>query len=92
MAQAGTRPADTSSCPPTSPFSICRSTAQNLRGSALKPVENIWAFLRANKLSNRVFDTYDNIIDACCDAWNWLIAQPERITTLASRDHAQVNA
>jgi transposase len=58
----------------------------------LNPVENVWAFLRANKLSNRVFDTYDDIVDACCDAWNWLIAQPERITTIASRDYAQVRS
>ena len=58
----------------------------------LNPVENVWAFLRANKLSNRVFDTYDAIVDACCDAWNWLIAQPERIATIAARPYAQVNS
>ena len=57
----------------------------------LNPVENIWAFLRSNKLSNRVFDSYDAIVDASCDAWNWLIAQPERITSIASRAYAQVN-
>ncbi len=43
----------------------------------LNPVENVWAYLRGNKLSNRVFDTYDAIVDACCEAWNWLIAQPD---------------
>lgn len=56
----------------------------------LNPVENVWAFLRSNKLSNRVYETYDDIVDACCDAWNWLIAQPERITTIAARAYAQV--
>lgn len=56
----------------------------------LNPVENVWAFLRSNKLSNRVFDSYDAIVEACCDAWNWLIAQPEQITTIASRAYAQV--
>ena len=35
----------------------------------LSPVENVWAYLRGNKLSNRVFDTCDVIVDACCDAW-----------------------
>ena len=34
----------------------------------LNPVENAWALLRANKLSNRVLDTYKSIVDACCDA------------------------
>jgi len=51
----------------------------------LNPVENVWAYLRGNKLSNRVFASYDAIMDACCDAWNWLIGQPERITSIASR-------
>lgn len=31
-----------------------------------QPVENVWQYLRANWLSNRVFDTYDAIIDAAC--------------------------
>jgi hypothetical protein len=29
----------------------------------------------------RVFDTYDDIIDAACDAWRRLVAQPETITS-----------
>ena len=36
----------------------------------LNPVENIWEFLRQNELSNRVFETYEAIVDACCVAWN----------------------
>ena len=57
----------------------------------LNPVENVWALLRANKLSNRVFDTYESIVDACCDAWNWLTRQRERITFIATRPLAQVS-
>jgi transposase len=57
----------------------------------LNPVENVWAYLRSNKLSNRVFDTYEAIVDACCDAWNWLIAQPDRIASIGTRSWAQVN-
>ena len=57
----------------------------------LNPVENLWAFLRSNKLANRVFHTYDVILDACCDAWNWLMQQPDRITSIAHPDWAQVN-
>ncbi len=34
----------------------------------LNPVENVWQFLRQNKLGNRVFDGYDAIVDAGCDA------------------------
>ena len=57
----------------------------------LNPVENVWAYLRGNKLSNRVFDTYDMIVDACCNAWNWLAAQPECITSIGTREWARVS-
>ena len=54
----------------------------------LNPQENIWQYLRQNYLSNRVFDTYEAIIDACCDAWNALTTQPHRITSIATREWA----
>ena len=37
----------------------------------------IWQYLRQNWLSNRVFEDYDAIIEAGCQAWNKLIDQPE---------------
>ena len=55
----------------------------------LNPVENIWQFLKQNFLSNRVYDNYDAIVDACCAAWNALMALPERITSITSRSWAQ---
>lgn len=58
----------------------------------LNPVENIWQYLRQNRLSNIVFDTYDAIVDACCDAWNALTAQPGLIRSIATREWASVNA
>lgn len=58
----------------------------------LNPVENVWQYLRQNQLSNRVFDSYDTIVDACCSAWNALMAAPERIASIATRSWAQVNA
>ena len=54
----------------------------------LNPVENIWQFMRDNWLSNRVFNSYDNIVDHCCDAWNKLVEQPWRIMTIGLRDWA----
>jgi len=60
------------------------------RSPELNPVENIWQYLRANWLSNTVFDTYDAIIAAACDAWNRLIAQPAAITSIGMRDWAHV--
>jgi transposase len=58
------------------------------RAPELNPVENIWQYLRANWLSNRVFDSYEAIIDAACEAWNRLIAQPQTITSIGLRDWA----
>jgi transposase len=33
------------------------------RAPELNPVESIWQYMRANWLSNRVFETYDAIVD-----------------------------
>ena len=55
----------------------------------LNPVENVWDYLRDNKLSNRVFDDYDTIVDRCCAAWNWLMDAPDRIRSIATRSWAQ---
>lgn len=57
----------------------------------LNPVENIWQYLRQNFLSNRIFNDYNDIIDACCNAWNSLIAQTGKIRQIASRQWATVN-
>jgi transposase len=54
----------------------------------LNPVENVWQYLRQNWLSNRVFEDYDAILEAGCEAWNRLIAQPQTIRSIAMRDWA----
>jgi hypothetical protein len=56
----------------------------------LNSVENIWDYLRGNCLSHCVWDTYAAILEACCDAWNALMAKSEVITAIATRDWAQV--
>jgi hypothetical protein len=52
----------------------------------LNPVENVWAYLRQNKLAHRLYDNYEAIVDACCIAWNDLIAMPDRIASITQRD------
>ena len=54
----------------------------------LNPVENVWQFIRENWLSNRVFPSYDNLLDHCCEAWNHLISQPWKIMSIGLRDWA----
>ena len=60
------------------------------RSPELNPAENIWQYLRQNYLSNRVFETYDDIVDAACTAWNKLIDQPEHIQSIATRKWATI--
>lgn len=55
----------------------------------LNPQENVWQYLRQTYLANRVFDTYTAIVDACCDAWTALMKQPDRVTSIATRDWAK---
>jgi transposase len=54
----------------------------------LNPVENVWQFLRENWISNRVFRSYEDILDHCCAAWNRLTDQPWRIMSIGLRDWA----
>ena len=58
------------------------------RSPELNPVENIWRYLRQNWLSNRVFEDYDAIFEAGCQAWNKLINQPQTIMSIGSREWA----
>ena len=44
----------------------------------LNPVENVWEYLRQNQLSLRVWPDYAAIVETCCQAWNALMAMPER--------------
>ena len=54
----------------------------------LNPVENVWQFMRQNWLSNRIFQSPEDIVDHCCLAWNKLIDQPDRIKSIGCRDWA----
>ncbi|MGH7002211.1 MAG: IS630 family transposase [Stellaceae bacterium] len=54
----------------------------------LNPQENIWQFMRENWLSNRIFKSFDDIVDHGCEAWNKLIDQPWRIMSIGLRDWA----
>ena len=57
----------------------------------LNAQENIWQFLRQTYLSNRVFEGYQAIVDACCKAWNALLAETGRITSIATRTWAAIS-
>lgn len=60
------------------------------RSPELNPAENVWQFMRQNWLSNRIFDSYDDILAHCCSAWNRLIEQPWKIMSIGLRDWATI--
>jgi hypothetical protein len=41
--------------------------------------------MRQNWLSNRIFKSFDDIVDHCCYAWNTLIDQPWKIMSISAR-------
>lgn len=54
----------------------------------LNPIENVWAYLRGTKLAHRLFNTYDDIVAACCDAWNTFIADSKTVRSITTRQWA----
>lgn len=57
----------------------------------LNPIENVWDYLRGNKLSRCVWESYEAIVMACSEAWLFLMGDPERIHSIAHRSWASVN-
>ena len=51
---------------------------------ALNPVERVWLYLRERYLSHRVLDDYDAVLDAVCRAWNRLLDETGRLTSLTA--------
>jgi hypothetical protein len=54
-------------------------------------MENVWQYLRANKLCGAVWNNHDEIVDACADAWNWFAEDKNRIKSIGTRDWATGN-
>jgi hypothetical protein len=56
----------------------------------LNPIENVWEYLRGNYLGHIVWNTYEQIVEACCTAWNAFIHDTERVTSVTTRSWAKV--
>jgi hypothetical protein len=50
----------------------------------LNPVERVWLYLRERYLSHRVLDDYKAVLEAACRAWNKLLDETGRLTTLTA--------
>ena len=56
----------------------------------LNPIERFWQHLKDRWLSNRIFDTLDAVIDACCLAWNAAIAETGTVSSICKSSWARV--
>ena len=76
------------------PWSMVQSPATERelpsRAPDLNSVENIWQYMRANWVSNRIFDHYDAIVEAACEVWKKLTRAPDTIGSIGIRDWAHV--
>ncbi len=50
----------------------------------LNPVERDWLYLRERYLSHRVLDDYEAVLEAVCQAWNRLLDETDRLTSLTA--------
>ena len=54
----------------------------------LNPMENVWEYLRKNKLAITVYNDYENIVDKSREAWNFFAGDTAAIATITFRDWA----
>ena len=57
----------------------------------LNPMENVWEYLRANRLCALVWDSYKAIVAACSSAWKFFVNDPDRIRSIGTREWACVS-
>jgi hypothetical protein len=58
----------------------------------LNAIERVWLYLRERFLSHRLWPSYDDILDACCAAWNALVEDAGRIRSLCTLHWATVSS
>jgi transposase len=58
----------------------------------LNPVENVWQYLRQNKLANTVFKDAADIVEQCSKAWRFFADDKPAVTSITSRSWAALSA
>lgn len=56
----------------------------------LNPTEQVWRQLREDNLANRCYKDEEDIMNACCEAWNEFDEKPEAVRSLCSRNWAKL--
>lgn len=50
----------------------------------LNPIEQVWGYLKKLFLSNRLYKSYDHLLDCLSEAWNWFQQQPSLVSSLTN--------
>lgn len=50
----------------------------------LNPIENLWHYLRSHHWANRVYESYDDLRQAACEAWQASCLDAELIKTVCN--------
>ena len=69
---------------------VAKKQSPGLFSERSSPVENVRACLPANRPAFTVFDTHDDIVEACWQAWNFFANDPVATASITSRVWAQV--
>jgi hypothetical protein len=56
----------------------------------LNPAEQVSQLLRDRNLANRCYDSYYDIINPCCEAWNKFTQIPDAVGSLCTRNRAKM--
>ena len=67
---------------PAGPRQLCLAHPLPPYSPELNPVERIWEYLKERYLSHRLLDDYDAIEATITVAWNKLLAETGRLTSL----------
>ena len=54
------------------------------RSPELNPIERLWLYLKERSLSHRLLEDYEAVVNAACAAWQRLVSEVGRITSLCS--------
>lgn len=57
----------------------------------LNPQECVWKYIKDHELANRVYASVEEIMQACCTAWENFVKNPNLITSIASRPWLSFN-
>jgi hypothetical protein len=49
-------------------------------------METVWEFLRDNRFVAQVWNSYKDVVRACCEAWNWFVSDAPRIASIGARE------